>query len=70
MSRVLVTGAKGFLGKSVVKTLNKNKDFEVISLGGRSEWDLTRISAKFNYSFGRCLWRHRYQQRTARKIYV
>ena len=42
MSRVLVTGAKGFLGKSVVKTLNKNKDFEVISLGGRSEWDLTK----------------------------
>lgn len=37
MRTVLVTGASGFLGHFVVKELLKNREFEIIAIGGRPE---------------------------------
>jgi len=42
MKRVLVTGGNGFLGKSLCSRLKKNKDYHVIPLAGKSQWDLTK----------------------------
>ena len=40
--KVLVTGANGFLGKSVCRQIKKNKAYEVIPLSGKAQWDLTK----------------------------
>jgi len=40
-SKILVTGAKGFLGTAVTHRLRKDKSREVIPLEGRKQWDLT-----------------------------
>lgn len=37
MKTILVTGATGFLGQSVVNELLKTDDFEVVAIGGRPE---------------------------------
>lgn len=42
MKNILVTGGNGFLGKSVCLRLKKNKDYHVMPLAGKSEWDLTK----------------------------
>ena len=39
--KVLVTGANGFLGKSVCDKLNDFDKYEVVPLGGKAQWDLT-----------------------------
>tara|TARA_R100000008_G_scaffold86482_2_gene79812 strand:- start:942 stop:1913 length:972 start_codon:yes stop_codon:yes gene_type:complete len=39
--KVLVTGANGFLGKSVCRKLNDFYKYQVIPLGGKAQWDLT-----------------------------
>ena len=41
-SKILVTGAKGFLGKAVTRRLKKDMSREVIALEGRQQWDLTK----------------------------
>jgi GDP-L-fucose synthase len=38
----MVTGANGFLGKSVCDKIKKIDDYELIPLNGRAEWDLTK----------------------------
>jgi len=40
-TKVMVTGANGFLGKAVCNSIS-NKLFEVIPLGGRTQYDLTK----------------------------
>ena len=40
-SKVLVTGGKGFLGKSLCALLRQNQSYNVIALSGKSQWDLT-----------------------------
>ena len=40
--KVLVTGANGFLGKSVCRQIKKNKAYHVIPLSGKAQWDLTK----------------------------
>jgi GDP-L-fucose synthase len=40
-SKVIVTGGGGFLGKAVNKTLKDNLFYDVVSLGGKREYDLT-----------------------------
>ena len=40
-SKVIITGGSGFLGKAVNKTLKDNLFYDVVSLGGRREYDLT-----------------------------
>jgi len=39
--KVLVTGANGFLGKSVCDKLSEFYKYQVIPLGGKAKWDLT-----------------------------
>ena len=41
-NKILVTGASGFLGKAVVHRLKKNREYEVLPIAGRAEWDLTK----------------------------
>ena len=41
-TKVMVTGANGFLGKSVCDKIKKLDDHELIPLNGRAEWDLTK----------------------------
>ena len=41
-SKVLVTGANGFLGKAVCLRLKKEKYYDVIPLAGKAHWDLTK----------------------------
>lgn len=41
-TKVMVTGANGFLGKSVCDKIKKIDDYELIPLNGRAEWDLTK----------------------------
>ena len=40
-SKVIITGGNGFLGKAVNKVLKNNPDYDVISLNGKREYDLT-----------------------------
>lgn len=40
-SKVIVTGGSGFLGKAVNKALKSNLFYDVVSLGGKREYDLT-----------------------------
>jgi len=40
-SKVIITGGSGFLGKAVNKTLKDNLFYDVVSLGGKREYDLT-----------------------------
>ena len=40
-SKVIITGGSGFLGKAVNKTLKGNLFYDVVSLGGKREYDLT-----------------------------
>jgi len=40
-SKVIVTGGSGFLGKAVNKVLKDNFFYDVVSLGGKREYDLT-----------------------------
>ena len=40
--KIMVTGANGFLGKSVCRQIKKNKDYKLIPLSGKAEWDLTK----------------------------
>ena len=41
-TKVMVTGANGFLGKAVCDKIKKLDDHELIPLNGRAEWDLTK----------------------------
>ena len=41
-SRILITGANGFLGKAVTYRLSKDRSREIIPLAGREQWDLTK----------------------------
>ena len=40
-SKVIITGGSGFLGKAVNKTLKDNLFYDVVSLGGKRDYDLT-----------------------------
>ena len=40
-SKVIITGGSGFLGKAVNKTLKDNSFYDVVSLGGKRDYDLT-----------------------------
>ena len=40
--KVLVTGASGFLGKSVCTNLEEDDRYELIPLAGKKQWDLTK----------------------------
>ena len=40
-SKILITGANGFLGKAVTYRLSKDRSREIIPLKGRERWDLT-----------------------------
>ena len=41
-TKVLVTGANGFLGKAVCDKIRKIKDYKLIPLNGKAQWDLTK----------------------------
>jgi len=41
-TKVLVTGANGFLGKAVCKNIRNVNKYKVLPLHGKSEWDLTK----------------------------
>ena len=41
-TKVLVTGANGFLGKAVCNRVRKMDDCKLIPLNGKAEWDLTK----------------------------
>jgi nucleoside-diphosphate-sugar epimerase len=41
LDKVLITGSTGFLGKTVINKLNKTKEYQIIGLGGKAQWDLT-----------------------------
>ena len=40
-SKVIITGGSGFLGRAVNKVLKDNFFYDVVSLGGKREYDLT-----------------------------
>ena len=40
-SKVIITGGSGFLGKAVNKVLKDNFFYDVVSLGGKTDYDLT-----------------------------
>ena len=40
-SKVIISGGSGFLGKAVNKTLKDNLFYDVVSLGGKRDYDLT-----------------------------
>ena len=40
-SKVVITGGSGFLGKAVNKVLKNNPFYDVVSLGGKRDYDLT-----------------------------
>ena len=40
-SKVIITGGSGFLGKAVNKVLKNNPFYDVVSLGGKRDYDLT-----------------------------
>jgi len=40
--KILVTGGRGFLGKSVCRQLESQDKYEVTALSGKSAWDLTK----------------------------
>ncbi len=41
-TKIMVTGANGFLGKAVCDKITELKDYKLIPLNGRAEWDLTK----------------------------
>ena len=41
-TKVMVTGANGFLGKAVCNKIKKLENHELIPLNGKAEWDLTK----------------------------
>jgi nucleoside-diphosphate-sugar epimerase len=40
-TKVLVTGANGFLGKAVCAKVRTMDEYKLIPLNGKAEWDLT-----------------------------
>ena len=41
-TKVMVTGANGFLGKAVCKQIRNLTDYKLIPLNGKADWDLTK----------------------------
>ena len=41
-TKVMVTGANGFLGKAVCSKIRENDSYKAIPLNGKAEWDLTK----------------------------
>ena len=41
-TKVMVTGANGFLGKAVCKKIRDQNGYKLLPLNGRAEWDLTK----------------------------
>jgi GDP-L-fucose synthase len=41
-TKVMITGANGFLGKAVCKKIRDMNTYKVIPLNGKAEWDLTK----------------------------
>jgi len=41
-TKVMVTGANGFLGRAVCSKIKKLDGYELIPLNGKAEWDLTK----------------------------
>ena len=41
-TKIMVTGANGFLGKAVCNKIKELEDYKLIPLNGKAEWDLTK----------------------------